>query len=49
MKNNVLLGFSELEITPSFNVQTIGFNRKDNLFFTCLRKCLCITLRDRIQ
>lgn len=31
MKNNVLLGFSEVDITPSFNVQTIGFNREDNL------------------
>lgn len=31
MKNNVLLGFAEMDITPSFNVQTIGFNRKDNL------------------
>lgn len=30
MKNNVLLGFLEVDITPSFNVQTIGFNRKDN-------------------
>lgn len=31
MKNDVLLGFAEVDITPSFNVQTIGFNRKDNL------------------
>jgi len=31
MENNVFLGFSEVDITPSFNVQTIGFNRKDNL------------------
>jgi hypothetical protein len=30
MKNNVLLGFAEVDITPSFNVQTIGFNRRDN-------------------
>lgn len=31
MKNNVLLGFAEVDITPSFSVQTVGFNRKDNL------------------
>lgn len=31
MKNNVLLGFSEVDITPLYNVQTVGFNRKDNL------------------
>jgi len=31
MENNVFLGFSEVDITPAFNVQTIGFNRKDNL------------------
>ena len=31
MENNVLLGFTEVDITPSFNVQTIGFNREDNL------------------
>lgn len=31
MKNNVLLGFSEVDITPTYNVQTVGFNRKDNL------------------
>lgn len=38
MKNNVLLGFSEVDITPSFNVQTIGFNRKDNLSRGVLHK-----------
>ena len=31
MNNNVLLGFKEVDITPSFNVQTIGFNQNDNL------------------
>lgn len=31
MKNNVQLGFAEVDITPLFNVQTIGFNRNDNL------------------
>jgi hypothetical protein len=31
MKKTVSLGFSEMDITPSFHVQTIGFNRKDNL------------------
>lgn len=31
MKNKVLLGFSEVDITPSSNVQTVGFNREDNL------------------
>ncbi|MCX8128517.1 MAG: alkaline ceramidase [Clostridia bacterium] len=31
MKNNILLGFAEVDITPSSNVQTVGFNRKDNL------------------
>lgn len=38
MKNNVLLGFSEVDITPSFNVQTIGFNRKDNISRGVLNK-----------
>lgn len=38
MKNDVLLGFSEVDITPSFNVQTIGFNRKDNLSRGVLHK-----------
>ncbi len=38
MKNNVLLGFSEVDITPSSNVQTIGFNRKDNLSRGILHK-----------
>ncbi|WP_425445882.1 hypothetical protein [Dethiothermospora halolimnae] len=38
MKNNVLLGFSEMDITPSFNVETIGFNRKDNLSRGVLHK-----------
>jgi len=27
MKNNVLLGFAEVDITPSTNVQTVGFER----------------------
>lgn len=40
MKNNVLLGFSEVDITPSSNVQTIGFNRKDNLSRGILHKLL---------
>lgn len=31
MKSNVLFGFAEVDITPSYNVQTVGFNRKDNL------------------
>lgn len=31
MKNSVLLGLAEVDITPSYNVQTIGFNRTDNL------------------
>jgi hypothetical protein len=30
-KNNVLLGFAEVDITPHYSVQTIGFNREDNL------------------
>lgn len=38
MMNDVLLGFSEVDITPSFNVQTIGFNRKDNLSRGVLHK-----------
>jgi len=38
MNNNVLLGFSEVDITPLFNVQTIGFNRKDNLSIGTLHK-----------
>ena len=38
MKNNVLLGFSEIDITPPFNVQTVGFNRKDNLSRGILHK-----------
>ena len=38
MKNNVLLGFSEMDITPYFNVETIGFNRKDNLSRGVLHK-----------
>lgn len=40
MKNNVLLGFSEVDITPAFNVQTIGFNREDNLSRGVLNKLL---------
>ena len=31
MKNNILLGFAEVDITPCYNVQTVGFNRNDNL------------------
>ncbi|HVM72102.1 MAG TPA: hypothetical protein VMT91_10095 [Anaerolineales bacterium] len=31
MKNDVFLGFAEVDITPSYNVQTVGFDRKDNL------------------
>ena len=31
MSNRTLLGFAEVDITPAFNVQTVGFNRKDNL------------------
>lgn len=38
MKNNVLLGFSEVDITPFSNVQTIGFNRKDNMSKGILHK-----------
>jgi hypothetical protein len=38
MKNNVILGFSEVDITPLFNVQTIGFNKKDNLSRGILHK-----------
>lgn len=38
MKNNVLLGFSEVDITPSSTVQTIGFNRKDNMSKGVLHK-----------
>lgn len=38
MKSNVLLGFSEVDITPSSNVQTIGFNRKDNMSKGVLHK-----------
>ncbi|MPM58778.1 hypothetical protein SDC9_105611 [bioreactor metagenome] len=38
MKNNVLLGFSEVDITPASSVQTIGFNRKDNMSKGVLHK-----------
>lgn len=38
MKNNVLLGFSEVDITPSYNVQTIGFAREDSLSRGVLHK-----------
>lgn len=38
MKSNVLLGFSQVDITPSSNVQTIGFNRKDNMSKGVLHK-----------
>lgn len=38
MKNNVLLGFSEVDITPFSNVETIGFNRKDNMSKGILHK-----------
>lgn len=31
MNNHVYLGISEVDITPTCNVQTIGFNREDNL------------------
>ncbi len=31
LKNNLLLGFSEVDITPEYNVQTVGFGREDNL------------------
>ena len=31
MKDDVLLGFAEVDITPSNNVQMVGFDRKDNL------------------
>lgn len=31
MKNRILLGISKVDITPLNNVQTVGFNRKDNL------------------
>lgn len=38
--NNVLLGFSEMDITPVFNVQTVGFGRKDNLSRGILHKLI---------
>lgn len=38
MKKDVLLGFSEVDITPSYNVQTIGFNKEDNLSRGVLHK-----------
>lgn len=38
MMNNVLLGFSEVDITPSYSVETIGYNRKDNLSKGVLHK-----------
>lgn len=31
MNNRVLLGFAAVDITPSYNVQTVGFGRQDNL------------------
>lgn len=40
MENKVLLGFSEVDITPSYNVQTVGFNREDNLSRGVLHRLL---------
>lgn len=31
MIDDALMGFAEVDITPAYNVQTIGFNREDNL------------------
>ncbi len=30
-ENNTYLGFARVDITPTYNVQTVGFNREDNL------------------
>ncbi len=30
-ENNAYLGFARVDITPLYNVQTVGFNREDNL------------------
>jgi len=38
LKNELLLGFSEVDITPEYNVQTIGFGREDNLSKGVLHK-----------
>ncbi len=38
MNNRVLLGFAAVDITPSYNVQTVGFGREDNLSGGVLHK-----------
>lgn len=38
MKNELLLGSSEVDITPGYNVQTVGFGREDNLSKGVLHK-----------
>ncbi len=40
MNNKVLLGFAQTDITPSYNVQTVGFGRSDNLSRGVLDKLL---------
>ncbi len=40
MRNTLLLGFSEVNITPEYNVQTVGFGREDNLSKGVLHKLL---------
>lgn len=39
-ENNTYLGFSRVDITPLYNVQTVGFNREDNLSRGVLHKLL---------
>ena len=38
MENKIYLGFSEVDITPSYNVQTVGFGREDELSRGVLHK-----------
>ncbi len=40
MKKQLLLGFSEVDITPEYNVQTVGFGKEDNLSKGVLHKLL---------
>lgn len=37
-ENNTYLGFARVDITPAYNVQTVGFNREDNLSRGVLHK-----------
>ncbi len=38
MENKIYLGFSEVDITPAYNVQTVGFGREDELSRGVLHK-----------